>query len=71
MRRLVVTDTLFSMDGDYADLPELCRLKARHAFLLAVDDAHGTLVCGDHGGGVAEMMGVESEVRWRREEFRG
>lgn len=46
-RKLVVTDTLFSMDGDFADLPGLAALKARHNFLLAVDDAHGTLVCGE------------------------
>eukprot|EP00887_Chlorella_sp_A99_P001839 scaffold19.g1839.t1 len=63
VRRLVLTDTLFSMDGDYADLRALVALRARHGFLLAADDAHGTLVdlhvgtlskaFGCHGGFVA------------------
>lgn len=47
MRKLVITDTLFSMDGDFADLRGLAALRRKHGFLLAVDDAHGTLVCGD------------------------
>ncbi|KDD73480.1 hypothetical protein H632_c2132p0, partial [Helicosporidium sp. ATCC 50920] len=46
-RRLVVADALFSMDGDFADLEGLARLKAKHGFLLALDDAHGTLACGE------------------------
>jgi len=37
---------------------ELARLKAEHGFLLAVDDAHGTLVLGPSGGGTADMMGT-------------
>lgn len=36
----------------------LARLRQRHGFLLAVDEAHATLVCGERGGGAAEMLGV-------------
>lgn len=59
---VVVTDSLFSMDGDFARLPELVRLKKKHDFLLIIDEAHATLVCGEHGGGAAEMFGVQEHV---------
>jgi 8-amino-7-oxononanoate synthase len=58
----VVTDSLFSMDGDLADLRGLAALRRRHGFLLAVDEAHATLVCGPRGGGAAEAAGVGAEV---------
>lgn len=43
-RKLVITDSLFSMDGDFADLRGLAALKKKHGFLFAVDEAHATLV---------------------------
>ncbi|KAL4451868.1 hypothetical protein ABPG75_007530 [Micractinium tetrahymenae] len=61
-RAVVLTDSLFSMDGDFADLPGLAALRRKHGFLLVVDEAHATLVCGGRGGGAAEMFGVASEV---------
>ena len=62
-RKLVVTDSLFSMDGDFADLPALCRLRRKHGFLLVVDEAHATLVCGSRfGGGAAELFGVSDQI---------
>ncbi|CAI5961039.1 unnamed protein product [Closterium sp. NIES-64] len=61
-RKLVVTDSLFSMDGDFAPLPALAALKAKHGFLLVLDEAHATLVCGSTGGGAAEEMGVKPAV---------
>lgn len=61
-RKIVVTDSLFSMDGDFAPIVELVALRKKHDFLLVIDDAHGTLVCGETGGGVAEAFGVEGEV---------
>ena len=61
-RKLVITDSLFSMDGDFADLCGIVDLKHKHGFLLAVDEAHATLVCGDRGGGAAEAQGVSHQV---------
>ncbi|MCO5603772.1 hypothetical protein L7F22_057924 [Adiantum nelumboides] len=61
-RKVVVTDSLFSMDGDFAPLVELVALRKKYNFLLVIDDAHGTLLCGETGGGVAEALNVEGEV---------
>jgi 8-amino-7-oxononanoate synthase len=61
-RRLVVTDGVFSMDGTLAPLPALVTIKQRHGALLAVDEAHGTLVLGARGGGAGEALGVAGQV---------
>lgn len=62
-RKLVVTDGVFSMDGDTAPLPALCDVAERHGAWVMVDDAHGFGVLGPQGAGTAAAQGVAGRVQ--------
>lgn len=61
-RRLVITDTVFSMDGDLAPLPKIVDCCRRHSALLMVDEAHATGVVGPDGRGGVAHFGLEGRV---------
>ena len=59
---LIVTDGVFSMAGDIANLPEICRLAKQYGARVMVDDAHGLGVIGKGGRGTASYYGLEDQV---------
>jgi 8-amino-7-oxononanoate synthase len=59
---LIVTDGLFSVDGDIAPLPALVEIAKKNNILLMVDDAHATGVLGPNGGGTADYFGLCDEI---------
>ena len=64
-RKLIITDTLFSMDGTIAPLADLCDVARRHAAMLMVDEAHATGVFGQRGSGLVEQCGCVDGVHVR------
>jgi len=61
-RRLIVTDGVFSMDGSFAPLKEICDLADRYEALVMVDDSHAVGFVGATGAGTPEMFGVRDRV---------
>jgi 8-amino-7-oxononanoate synthase len=60
-KALIVSDGVFSMDGDLALLPDLANLAEQHGAGLLIDDAHGFGVLGANGGGVVEYFGLSQQ----------
>ena len=60
-RRLIVTDGVFSMDGDIAPLPDIYEVALNHNAMLLVDDAHGFGVLGKNGSGTVSHFGLEGQ----------
>lgn len=60
--KLIVTDGVFSMSGDIANLPEIVRLAKKYGARVMVDDAHGLGVLGNGGRGTADYFGLTKEV---------
>ena len=60
--KLIITDGVFSMQGDIAKLPEICALAKKYGARVMVDDSHGLGVLGEGGRGTASYFGLEKEV---------
>lgn len=61
-KRLIVTDGVFSMDGDIAPLPDIVALAERYDAVVMVDDAHASGVLGEHGSGTTSHFGLYGRV---------
>ncbi len=61
-KRLIVSDSVFSVDGDLAPLTDLVNLKERYGAWLMIDEAHATGVLGERGAGLAQALGLTDRV---------
>ena len=60
--RIIITDGVFSMEGDLAPFDQICELARRYDAIVVDDDSHGTGVLGKNGRGTPEYFGLESEI---------
>ena len=61
-KKLIVTDGVFSMDGDIAPLPEIVELAKEYKAYIMIDDAHATGVLGNNGRGTADYFGLKDDI---------
>ncbi|MEM2918406.1 MAG: glycine C-acetyltransferase [Candidatus Altiarchaeota archaeon] len=61
-RKLIVTDGVFSMDGDLAPLPEIAEIAEKYQAIVMVDDAHGEGVLGEHGRGIVDHFKLHGKI---------
>ena len=61
-RKFIVTEGVFSMDGDFANLKEISHIVAKNDAILTLDDAHGDFVVGSDGRGTGQHFGVERKI---------
>ena len=61
-KKLIITDGVFSMDGDIAPLPDLCDLAEKYNCIMMIDDAHSSGVLGRNGRGTVDHFGLHGRV---------
>lgn len=61
-RRLIISDSIFSMDGDIAPLQELAEIAKENSALLMIDEAHAVGIFGHYGGGVCQSFGIKPDI---------
>ena len=61
-KKILITEGIFSMDGDWSKLNEICQVSEKHGMITVVDDAHGDFVLGKDGKGTANFFDVEKKI---------
>ena len=61
-KKLLITEGIFSMDGDWSRLDKISQLAEKHAIITILDDAHGDFVLGKDGKGTANFFNVEKKI---------
>ena len=61
-KKILITEGVFSMDGDWSKLNEICQVSEKHGMIIVLDDAHGDFVLGKDGKGTANFFDVEKKI---------